>query len=133
MLRFHHNNPHSTFEKYGLVQFFISVLGITISTSFQLVFTYFLPCHYSRPQPFYLSPECQESGHAVIQSAMQNSCLASRNLNNKEDNKTAVTASTAGDPNSTNQKHGTKLLGTDEGRFTHKDEQLFFPVLLGNL
>lgn len=69
----------------------------------------------------------------MIQSAMQNSCLASRNLNNKEDNKTAVTASTAGDPNSTNQKHGTKLLGTDEGRFTHKDEQLFFPVLLGNL
>lgn len=34
MLRFHHNNPHSTFEKYGLVQFFITYWGVR----YQLVF-----------------------------------------------------------------------------------------------
>lgn len=88
-------------------------------------------CHNSRPQSFYLSPECHESGQALIQSAMQNSCLAPRNLNNKEDDMTAVAASTAGDPNSTNQKHETRLGGMDEGESMANMSS--FSVLLGNL
>lgn len=83
-----------------------------------------LLCRNLRPQSFYLSPEFQKSGQAVIQSAMQNSCLASRNLNNKEEDMTAVTASTAGDPNSTNQKHETRLWAMDDGGFHGKEEQL---------
>ena len=57
--------------------------------------------------------------------AMQNSCLAQRKLNNKEDDTAAVAASTAGDSDSTNQKHEIILGWMDVGGFHSKDERLF--------
>lgn len=125
MCGFHSNNLHSTLKivtchsssLYWWLQY-------ELSFHWQGV-RHLLPSPNSKLQSFNLSPECRGVGQALIQSAMQNSCLAARNVNNKEDDTTAVAVSTAGDPNSTNQKHETKLEGIDEGSFMAKISTFF--------
>lgn len=53
--------------------------------------------------------------------AMQNSCRAEGKLNIKGEDMMAVAASTAGDSNSTSQKHGAWLRGLADGSFRRNE------------
>lgn len=89
--------------------------GISISVSFQQLL--WLDATIQGLRPLNVSPWCQESGAAPTRSAMQNSCLPPRSLNNKgrETRRLSLRAQ-RGVRDAANQKHETTLWGTGERR-----------------
>lgn len=59
---------------------------------------FFLPLGFRNSVPSICHLDVRSQGKALIQSAMQNSCLAARNLNNKEGDTQAVACEHSGGP-----------------------------------